>query len=181
MTAKEQGTINRVQRTLARFRSRASFNLVELSLAVAVVAIGIVSVFGILPHLLRSSRQAVEYDAITLDIQNFVDDPAHRGQVTLYDLTRVTPSSDAFPDVSNPYREPIFRPGFEGQLTYATIIATNADVAELPYKAYTNQEGSPLLRTIYMSYTWGNTNNPTNMQRFTFVTEVASTISNKLY
>ncbi len=159
-----------IRKLKQKFSSRGSFNLVELSLAVAVTAIGIVSVFGILPHLLKSSRQAVEFSAITMDVQDFVDDPSHRGMLQPSDLT----NESYFPTPPNSYRENVKQPGFEGQFTYTALQSTNADTTVFGYKCYTNFQGRPILKTLYMTYCWGATNNVTNVQRYTFITEACA-------
>jgi hypothetical protein len=170
---------------LRRFGCERSFNLVELSLAVATVAIGIISVFGILPHIIKSSRQAVDFDMISLDVQDFVDDPSHRWYITSNRLMNTATTN--FPNLSSPYKDTVQNSGFEAQIIYGCVVPTNAyytykDTPDyLGYGTYTNKAGHPLLKTLYITYVWGATNNPTNAQRFTFITEICATDTNRLF
>lgn len=157
---------------MRRLASRLSFNLVELSLAVAVVAVGVVSVFGILPHLLQSSRQAADYSALSLDVQQFMEDPNHRGLVTLADLEY----DGFFPDVSAPTNATVQNGSFVASRSISSWQATNADYTlTSPANYYQNAGNRPLLKTIFITYRWGNTNNLTNQQSYTFITETAAT------
>lgn len=153
------------------FRSRRSFNLVELSLAVAVTAIGIVSVFGILPHLMKASRQAVDYNAITIDVQDFIDDPSHRGPLNPTNLQSLT----YFPAVSAPVQLSIESDNLRYLFSYGSHTATNADTTySTELKQYTNELNEPLLKTLYITYVWGNTNNTNIRQSYTFITETCA-------
>lgn len=150
-----------------RFHSPASFNLVELSLAVAVVAVGVVSVFGILPHILKNSRQAVENSAITLLIQNEMDEVGTRGRISNLANTVYFPTTNQTMQVTDG--------GFIANQTIYTMLATNADstFGGSP-QVYQTSSGKQLLRTCYFTYTWGNTNSA-NATVFTFITECALT------
>jgi hypothetical protein len=153
------------------FRSRRGFNLVELALATAVTAIGIVSVFGILPHLMKASRQAVDYNAITIDIQDFIDDPSHRGTLTTTNLQNTT----YFPTLASPYVASIESDNLRYIFTFATHTATNADTSySSDLTQYTNELGHPMLKTLYITYTWGNTNNAATRQSYTFISETCA-------
>ena len=155
-----------------RRRAVAGFNLVELSLAVAVVAVGVVSVFGILPHLIKSSRQALEYSAITVRVQNVMDDPGHRGLITFTNMM----DSAVFPTITAPAVTTIYEPGFEAVQSISSWNATNADysiVGNTNY--YKSTGGKPLLKTVFITYRWGQTNSAANVQSYTFITETAVT------
>lgn len=157
---------------LTLFRRRDSFNLVELSLAVAVVAVGVISVFGILPHLLKSSRQAVEYSAISMQVQNIVDDPSHRGYITYANITNTA----LFPTITAPLRTNYSDGSFNCIQELSSWASTNADVALTGGKSlYTNRNGKPSLKTLFIKYRWGNTNSATDENSFIFVTETAVT------
>jgi hypothetical protein len=157
---------------MRRFASCLSFNLVELSLAVAVVAVGVVSVFGILPHLLQSSRQAADYSALSLDIQPFMDDPNHRGMVTIPDLE----NAGFLPDVTSPSNTVVQSGSFIASRSISSYQATNADYTlTSTTNFYKNPGNRPLLKTVFITYRWGNTNNMTNQQSYTFITETACT------
>ena len=162
-----------------RFASRHSFNLVELSLAVAVVAVGVVSVFGILPHLLQSSRQASEFSAIALDVQLFMENETHRGMISIADLENTA----YFPTVAIPSSQNVRSASFNAQRSISSWPATNADYStdNDPHGAlpdtnfYGNAAFRPILKTVFITYRWGNTNSATDAQTFTFITEAAAT------
>ena len=164
-----------------RFASRRSFNLVELSLAVAVVAVGVVSVFGILPHLLQSSRQASEFSAIALDVQLFMENETHRGMISIADLENTA----YFPTVAIPSSQNVRSASFNAQRSISSWPATNAAYSmdndppgALPWTNYygnTALPQRPILNTVFITYRWGNTNSPTDAQTFTFITEAAAT------
>ena len=159
---------------LRRLVSTQSFNLVELSLSVAVVAVGVVSVFGILPHLLQSSRQATEFSAIALDLQQFMDDPDHRGVITLGDLNNTA----IFPTSLAPVKTNVQSQSFRAERSMSCWPATNADfsiILPTPANVYTNGFGKDTLKTVFITYRWGNTNNLTNMNTYTFITETTAT------
>ena len=157
---------------MRRFASRWSFNLVELSLSIAVVAVGIGSVFGILPHLLKSSRQAADYSALSLDIQQFMEDPNHRGLVTIVDLENTV----FYPTTTSPTNAQVISGAFLASRSISSWTATNADYSLTPGTNYYENVGNrPLLKTVFITYRWGNTNNVTNQQTYTFITETAAT------
>ena len=135
----------------------ASFNLVELSLAVAIVAIGILSVFGILPHVIRSSRKAVEYSALSMLIHDQVEDPSHWGSITPAELNVVAdfPTADTSSTFSNI--------SFQAVQHFITAPVSNGTGT-----IYPNSGGNPIIRRLYFTYTWGAGN------RYTFATEIAA-------
>ena len=156
-----------------RLASRRSFNLVELSLAIAVVAVGVVSVFGILPHLLQSSRLAADFSAISLDVQRVLEDQNHRGMITLYELadTSLFPDPGAPRYITNNYQS------FKGKRYECAMPATNADfsMAAANTNFFDRGSGRYLLKTVFMTYNWGATESASNRNTYTFITETAVT------
>ena len=156
-----------------RLASRRSFNLVELSLAIAVVAVGVVSVFGILPHLLQSSRLAADFSAISLDVQRVMEDQNHRGMITLDELA----DTNLFPDPGAPKNTAASSMSFQGKLSECAMPATNADfsVAAGLTNYFDRGANRYLLKTVIMTYNWGATESVSNRNTYTFITETAVT------
>lgn len=157
------------------FHSKESFNLVELSLAIAVVAIGVVSVFGIFPHILKSSRQAIEYSTISQMVQTDFDTNGWRFPPSPATLS----SNNIFPPYPPTQPTTVTNVNFGAQRYIYSFPASNACFSQslTDPRPYQNSSGitRPLLKTLYITYNWGNTNNSSNVCSFTFVTEIAAT------
>ncbi|MDD2706516.1 MAG: hypothetical protein PHV34_00790 [Verrucomicrobiae bacterium] len=132
--------------------------MIEISLALAVIGIGLVSVIGVMPHLLNSSRQSVEASEVALAAQGFID-ADYSGAITPSELADYTGVFETNIAASL---------SFSASNSVAYVTATNgANTAEY------SSGGNPLLKTVIITYAWPP--NAKKRQVFTFITEVAAT------
>jgi type II secretory pathway pseudopilin PulG len=149
---------------------KAAFSLIEIALSIAIIAIGLVAILGVMPSLLTSSRGAVENTEIAMAAQNSVDMDFAAWR-TPDDLNlRYRPGDSPLGDnVKELYVGSSLKASNYISYVTATNILANKEFKELNGAA----AGNPLLRTVLYTYTWPP--GSTRPQTFTFVTEICAT------
>jgi Tfp pilus assembly protein PilV len=149
-------------------RRSAAFSMIEISVAMVVVGVGIVSLLGVMPLLLRSDRAAIEYTDVAMAAQDYIE----TRQYTLY-----TPN-DLDAQVSN--TNFLFNSGagfFATNVTTSTVSSNTLYTREfqlsVTYPDGTAHPTQPLLKTMRVIYAWP----PKAVLKQTniFMTEVAAT------
>jgi type II secretory pathway pseudopilin PulG len=142
---------------------RAAFSLIEIALSIAIIAIGLVAILGVMPSLLTSSRGAVENTEIAMAAQNSVDMDFAAWRTP----NNLANDYNSTKNVSELYVGSSLKAS--NYISYVT--ATNV----LRGREFSEKDGTgnPLLRTILYTYTWPP--GATRPQTFTFVTEICAT------
>jgi prepilin-type N-terminal cleavage/methylation domain-containing protein len=142
-------------------KSDQGFSMVELALAIAVIAIGLVPIIALVPNFLTSNRHAIEATEVAFAAQGLIEydfAPNH----TPSTLALFTGSFSTNPILHSQHMT------LSNVVTYVT--ATNIYTSE-PFSE--TNSGPSILKSVRISYYWPP--NSLNPQKFTFVTEIAAT------
>ena len=142
-----------------RSKATAAFSVIEIALALAVIAIGLISIIGATSVLIGYHRQSIENNEIAFALQQAVAND----YATLF-----TPDTlDALSTPSTNYISP--NNNFKATKTIAYVLGTNV----LATNAFVTYNSKSLLKTVRITYSWPT--NATKPQTRSFFTEVAAT------
>lgn len=139
------------------FRATDGFNMIEVALALAIIAIGLIPIIGLMPSLLNSSRQSVDSSEVALAAQDYVE------RMNLYQLN---PDKLALMPVKSSTQ--VKTSSFQANVLTTSDISINPSDGQ----KYTDASGGPLLKTVWITYSWPI--GAAKPQTFTFVTEIAA-------
>jgi type II secretory pathway pseudopilin PulG len=156
--------------------SQNAFSMVEIALAISIMAIGIVSILGIMPTLLKSNRQAIDASRVAIIAQRRMDgeDTSNDKPKDLYDQLQKAPTTtnetyDAFYVAARTFVTNSFEVDLETNPSNPVAKEYNLKLNNPLAPNY------PLLITKVVTYSWPP--NSSKAQSYSFYTEYAAKYS----
>ncbi len=137
---------------------QTGFTLVEISLSLAIIAFALVTMLGLMPSMLNSSRQSIDYSEIALNVQSF------------FETNYANSSAGTLPAVGS-QSSLVTNTTFRGDLIVS--YKDGEDSSSINSIAIVDSNGKPLLTTVQVTYKWPP--GAKHPQTYTFTTEVAAT------